>query len=287
VCTPLRQAGDSDWVVIERLIDGQAVPAAPADVAHAAIALHQRGVSAPAIADRLGEHERQVQRWISRHRKGQPLSSAGRPRNADATARLRLAALTREPRVARVPVDRLRFHPHNVRSNLGDLRQLTASIKAHGVLCPLMAHSCGSYLQLLHGHRRLAAARLAGLRSVPVLVVDEHEDDEAIALMLAENLMRAGLSRHDRRAAIRTLLDEHGHTVAGVAARLGITADTVRRWAADDEPSNQPGTARRHRRVYGTAVLRVVEQWTERAGGGLTADEARQLLAELAALATP
>lgn len=292
--TPLRQADEPpDWVVVQRLIDGQRVTATTADVAQAAIALHRRSLSLSAIAERLGEHPRQISRWICRHRKSQPLAAAGQLRHAEAAGRLQLAPAApaalaaRGVRVARVPVDRLRFHPNNIRSELGDLRQLTASIKAHGVLCPLMAHSCDSYLQLLHGHRRLAAARLAGVRSVPVLIVDQHENDEAIALMLAENLTRAGISRHDRRAAVRSLLDQHGHTGAGIAARLGVTADTVRRWAAGDEPNGPRGAGRRQRRLYGTAVLRIVEQWTDRAAGGLTADQAQQLLAELAALATP
>ncbi|HEY3263314.1 MAG TPA: ParB/RepB/Spo0J family partition protein [Pseudonocardiaceae bacterium] len=201
-------------------------------------------------------------------------------------ARAGSAGESRRARGARA-ADRLRFHPNNIRSDLGDLRQLTASIKAHGVLCPLMAHPCGSYLQLLHGHRRLVAARLAGLRSVPVVIVDQHENDEAITLMLAENLARADVSRHDRRAAIRRLLDEHGHTTTGIAARLGVTADTVRRWAADDGHSRPLTAHHRRRRVPGASVLRIVERWTDRAGGGLTADQAAQLFAELAELATP
>ena len=56
------------------------------------------------------------------------------------------------------------------RASLGDLRELAESIAHEGVLVPLMAERRGSMLQLLHGHRRWAAARMAGLATVPVVV---------------------------------------------------------------------------------------------------------------------
>lgn len=270
---------DVDWVVVQRLMDGQTVPASPAERAEAAVQLRRQGLSSKRIAERLGRHERQIQRWLAPSRRETPSLGARPAERHDDHAPAAAERDEPTPHVVRIGVDRLRFHPRNVRNDLGDLRSLTASITAHGVLCPLMAHRHGTHLQLLHGHRRLAAARLAGLRTVPVLIVQPHDDDEAIALMLAENLQRAGLRHTERHTAIRALLEEFGHTTSGLARRLGTSPDTVRRWAAGDEP-RRPRPARR-RRIPASTLLALADTWTDRAAAGLTAQQATQLLDQL------
>lgn len=135
-----------------------------------------------------------------------------------------------DARVARVPLDRLRAHPRNVRHDLGDLRELAASIAADGVLVPVMAERRGEVLQLLHGHRRAAAAGLAGLRSVPCVVVPEHSDEQAIVVMVAENTRRRSLSPVEKRDAIAALHDQHDYTYSEIADRLGISVATVYAW---------------------------------------------------------
>lgn len=259
-----------DWVVVERLIDGQPTPATTAERAAAAAQLQRRGLSRTRITEQL-------------RRRAATLAGHPRPANGHDAEPQALAVATgdRVLRVARIGVDRLRFHPRNVRTDLGDLRSLTASIAAHGVLCPLMAHRHGTHLQLLHGHRRLAAARLAGLRTVPVLIVEPHDDDEAITLMLAENLQRAGLRHTERRTAVRALLDEFDHTASGLARRLGVSPDTIRRWAADDEPTRRRRPSHHRRRIPAKTVLTLVDTWADRAAGGLTAEQAAALLDQL------
>ena len=77
------------------------------------------------------------------------------------------------PAVAYVPLERLRTHPDNVHRDLGDLRELVESIRQQGVLLPLrVEHRPGSeVLRIRAGHRRAAAAELAGLPKVPCVVV--------------------------------------------------------------------------------------------------------------------
>ena len=93
-------------------------------------------------------------------------------------------------------------NPHNPRTDLGDLGELTDSIRAVGVLEPLIVTptDAGSYL-LLFGHRRRAAAIAAGLVTVPCDVRVEYagKSAEQIADMLAENLHRRDL----RTSAVR------------------------------------------------------------------------------------
>lgn len=132
-----------------------------------------------------------------------------------------------------MPLQALRFHPRNIRANLGDLTALAESIRAEGVLVPLMAEKRPTGgLRLLHGHRRWAAADMAGLRRVPVTIVAAHTDDEAILVMLAENTGRAEVAPPDLQAAIRSLVDEFGWSPGAVAKRLGVARAMVEDWGA-------------------------------------------------------
>lgn len=190
------------------------------------------------------------------------------------------------PTAAMVSVDSIRFHPRNIRTELGDLRELTASIAAEGVLQPLLVHRTATGLQAVDGHRRLASARIAGLRKVPVLIVDELDDDEAITKMLATTL-KSGVSREERRAALRSLTEEFGHTRRGLAERFGVSVNTVVEWMADDTAREQKRAANRSWKRHQVSPHRIdalIDQWQDKATCGLTAAEATELLAELRSL---
>lgn len=198
-----------------------------------------------------------------------------------------LARSASVPTAAMVAVDRIRFHPRNIRRELGDLRDLTASIEAEGVLQPLLLHRTDFGLQVVDGHRRLAAAKLAGLHRVPALIVDELDDDEAIAKMLATTLKR-GIDHGERRAAVQVLVEEFGHTRSGLARRLGVTPGAVSQWLADEQRQQRicsVKSAAAKRRVGATRITALADSWQDRAANGLTATEAAELLAELRALA--
>jgi ParB/RepB/Spo0J family partition protein len=197
-----------------------------------------------------------------------------------------LTAARQAPTAAMVPVDKIRFHPRNIRRELGDLRELIASIEAEGVLQPLLLHRTQFGPQVVDGHRRLAAARVIGLPRVPAIVVDELDDDEAIAKMLATTL-RKSIDEDERRHAVRTLVEEFGHTQAGIARRLGVHRHTVDQWMASKAESERVKAAKRiagKSRVAGSRITALVDSWQERASGGLSAEQAAELLAELRAL---
>ncbi|HEY0641264.1 MAG TPA: ParB/RepB/Spo0J family partition protein [Pseudonocardiaceae bacterium] len=146
-----------------------------------------------------------------------------------------MAAPTTSPgvTVVQLPISRLRHHPNNVRRSLGDLRELTGSIRQLGVLQPLLVERRGEVYRILAGHRRHTAARLAGRRTVPCVITRPVDDATAIGLMLTENLQRADLTRQEKAAAARALRDRHGLTVAEVADRLGVAPSTVYGWLAE------------------------------------------------------
>jgi ParB family chromosome partitioning protein len=145
--------------------------------------------------------------------------------------------------IARVPVTRLRAHPRNIRSDLGDLRELSESIRHEGVLCPLMAESRGDYLMILAGHRRWAAAQMAGLTKVPVVIVGKQFPEDAICLMLAED-KKHPIDPQDKGRAITALRDEFAMTWNEIADRLGVSIGTARAWAnavpAPAVPASRP-----------------------------------------------
>lgn len=137
---------------------------------------------------------------------------------------------------ARVPVDRIRVHPRNIRSRLTRIETLASSIRAEGVLQPLVVHrkfrrqSGQQDLELIAGHRRLAAAELAGLTAVPCIVLPQMSDDEAILAMLAENTQRRAVPAADLARAIRSLREEFGYSDEVIAERLGVSVGEVWAW---------------------------------------------------------
>lgn len=183
-----------------------------------------------------------------------------------------------DARVAMVPLDRLLAHPQNIRTDLGDLRELAESIRFEGVLVPLMAERHGDRLRLLHGHRRWAAARIADVARVPVVIVPPHAPDQAISLMLAENTRRSDLSVADKRGAITALHDTYGHTYAEIAERLGVSVATIHNWrgAVRTVKAVRPVSARRPQ-VKPAALHDLIGRWESTAQPELI-EELRGLL---------
>lgn len=124
--------------------------------------------------------------------------------------------------VAEVPVSAITRSPMQPRTALDPnaLQELAASIGEHGVIQPLIVSLQGpeSY-QLIAGERRWAAARLAGLATVPV-IVKEATPQQALELALVENIQRADLNPLEEASAFRQLVDEFGLTQEQVAERV-------------------------------------------------------------------
>lgn len=128
-------------------------------------------------------------------------------------------------------VSRIEPHEQNVRQDLGDLAELAASIRAQGILQPLVVcvhpwrPGC---FQLLAGHRRLAAAKLAGLDYVPVVVRQAAEEPRVP--MLVENLQRAQLTAVEKAEAFGALLAQPGWNVARISRETGLAESGIYRY---------------------------------------------------------
>jgi ParB family chromosome partitioning protein len=123
-----------------------------------------------------------------------------------------------------IPVDKVLPNPRQPRNMMHpeSLEELTQSVREHGVLQPLivtLGESDDLYV-LIAGERRLEAARLAGLATVPVLV-REATDQQRLELAIIENVQRSDLSALEEAEAYRQLAEDFELSHEGIAARVG------------------------------------------------------------------
>jgi ParB family transcriptional regulator, chromosome partitioning protein len=131
----------------------------------------------------------------------------------------------REERVVlEIPVDRVERNPNQPRTSFDEeqLGELAASIAVHGILQPIVVRALadGGY-QLIAGERRLRAARLAGLETVPAIERDTDEGETSLELALIENIQRENLNAIETALAYRELIDRFGLTHEAVARQVG------------------------------------------------------------------
>jgi len=110
-------------------------------------------------------------------------------------------------------------HPFRIRDD-ASMDELTESIRAYGVLSPLLARPKGEGYELVSGHRRRAAAIKLGLATVPVLV-REMSDDEAVILMVDSNLQRENLLPSEKAFAYKMKLDALKHQGKTTSSQVG------------------------------------------------------------------
>jgi ParB family transcriptional regulator, chromosome partitioning protein len=186
-----------------------------------------------------------------------------------------------------IPVDKVRPNPEQPRKALGDLRELTDSIKEKGVLEPLLVRFVPreDCYHIISGERRYHSARAAGLREVPC--IEKIADDaETLELALIENLQRKDLTPFEEAEGLHRLAEQFAYTHEDIArkiskARSSVTEilslrnipEAIRRRCADRgihskslllQVARQP-----NEKKMAEAVQRILE-------GGLTRDEARR-----------
>ncbi|NQU04852.1 MAG: ParB/RepB/Spo0J family partition protein [Calditrichaeota bacterium] len=120
-------------------------------------------------------------------------------------------------------------NPHQPRQSFdtAELDDLTASIKAKGVIQPLVVRAKGGQYTLIAGERRLRAAKQAGLRSVPVRVIEIDDEADMLELSLIENLQRHDLNPVELAEGYRKLQKTWGLTQELIAKRVGKERATV------------------------------------------------------------
>lgn len=137
--------------------------------------------------------------------------------------------------VVNMPVECLIPHPQNPRKDLGNLEELTASIKENGIyqnltVIPVNEAVPGEepkYMVVI-GHRRLEAAKRAGLQEVPCAIVRGLTETQQLQIMLLENMQRSDLTIYEQAQGFQQLLD-FGMDIEDISQQSGFSKRTIRR----------------------------------------------------------
>lgn len=145
------------------------------------------------------------------------------PQNFDASL-----LMDESERVQKLALDVLEPNPDQPRTVFEDdaLAELAESIKRYGVVQPLVASPHGSGYRIIAGERRWRASRMAGLKTVPVLVRTAKEL-EILEIALVENVQRVDLSPLEQAVSIERLHEQFNLTYQAIAERLGKAPTTV------------------------------------------------------------
>lgn len=130
---------------------------------------------------------------------------------------------TRSVGVRIVAIDHIEANPEQPRMVFEQdaLDELSASIREHGVLQPILVRPLGpNTYQIVAGERRWRASKLAGLLTIPALIEDI-DDDTALEISIIENLQREDLSPLDEAAMYDRMVHEHGYSIRKLADKLG------------------------------------------------------------------
>lgn len=143
--------------------------------------------------------------------------------------------------VKQINPNELEIDPINERrENIGpnkDDNSLEESIREQGVIQPPVARPDNGSYKIVVGQRRTLAAQNVGIESIPVIIMD-WDDSDALSASVTENVdaFRKSVSRTDRAAAVRRLMEVNGWGAGDVAEELGVNHGTVREWLERTNP---------------------------------------------------
>lgn len=121
-----------------------------------------------------------------------------------------------------IPIQEIRANPYQPRKEFDKkaLNELADSIQVHGIFTPLLVRKSVQGYELIAGERRLRAAKIAGLQTVPAISV-EFTDEEMMEISLLENVQRENLNPIEEAAAYESLIKRLGYTQEKLAERVG------------------------------------------------------------------
>ena len=127
-----------------------------------------------------------------------------------------------------IAIEKIDLNPHQPRKNYSKqgLEELASSIRAYGVIQPVIVKANKERYQLVAGERRYRAAKLAGLKELPALI-KELTDSQMMQLALLENLQREDLNPVDKSEALSELIEKYGLTQEKLSNELGISRSSL------------------------------------------------------------
>ena len=129
---------------------------------------------------------------------------------------------------SKIPVNEIRPNPYQPRKVFDDeaLKELSSSIKQHGVFTPILVKKSIQGYDLIAGERRLRASKLAGLEDIPAIIVD-FDDQEMMEIALLENIQREDLNVIEEAKAYEKLIQRLGYTQEQLAHRVGKSREHI------------------------------------------------------------
>lgn len=129
---------------------------------------------------------------------------------------------------SKIPVDEIRPNPYQPRKVFNDeaLKELSSSIKQHGVFTPILVKKSIQGYDLIAGERRLRASKLAGLKDISAIIVD-FDDQEMMEIALLENIQREDLNVIEEAKAYEKLIQRLGYTQEQLAHRVGKSREHI------------------------------------------------------------
>ena len=136
--------------------------------------------------------------------------------------------MQKDLKIEYVAVDSVKPNPYQPRKVFSEdaLYELANSILEHGLMQPITVRKIGNFHELIAGERRLKASKLAGLETIPAVVVEVTTKDSAV-LALIENLQRENLNFLEESQAYVTIMQDYGYTQQELANTLGKNQSTV------------------------------------------------------------
>ena len=128
-----------------------------------------------------------------------------------------------------LPIDAVSENPFQPREGRDpeSLRELADSIRQNGIIQPIAICKRDNGYQLISGGRRLKAARIAGLRTVPAVLIEVESDAEMLELAIVENLQREDLNPLELAKGYKRLMDECSLTQEQIAEKVGKPRPTI------------------------------------------------------------
>ncbi|AMY10277.1 putative chromosome-partitioning protein ParB [Luteitalea pratensis] len=125
-----------------------------------------------------------------------------------------------------ISIEHIDPNPNQPRQVMGDLSELIASVKEHGLIEPIVVRQRGSRFQIVAGERRYQAAVRAGIEELPVVIRDV-DDVGILEVALVENLQRKDLTAFEEAEALQALCQKAGYTHEKLAQKLGKSRTAI------------------------------------------------------------
>jgi ParB family chromosome partitioning protein len=137
-----------------------------------------------------------------------------------------ISSRTHGPRIRMIPVEKIDPNPHQARSELGNIQELMDSIRAKGILEPILVRSLGNRFEIIAGERRFIASKNVGLKELPCIEFDVPEN-EAMEIALIENLQRKDLDIFEEADGLNALIDLYSYNHQEVSEKIGKARSTI------------------------------------------------------------